>query len=1169
MKQYAVVICIMIFGAVTVLFSQDKKLVEKKQTTSPALMIQGENGEQKPLHLRKLSISAEVVGNFAVTTIDMTFYNDLDKVLEGELVFPLGEGQTVSRFAMELGGTLREGVVVEKAQGRKVFEAIVRRRVDPALLEMTVGNTFRSRVYPIPAKGTKRVVMAYEQELRRTDEGQLFTLPMEYSDPVDTFVLHTELKNIDKAPDLRKNVFESIRFEKLNKNFVADFSANNFTANRPLTVLMPAGIENAMKVFTGKRDGDTYTYFYINGLPEAEERQKTLPKNIVIMWDNSGSSAQNDKTKILDALTEYLKKCGNCSVRLFEFALKPIELGTFSITNGNTEQLRKKIELLVPDGATRLHSLNFKNYTADEIILITDGVQTFDKGDIVIGKSPITILNANQIAEHGFLKRTALSTRGQYINCAAMQPDEIVKQMTQLPLQFIGAKTSGNAETYPALVQPIRGDFSVAGRSADKQLTVTLQFGFGNTVVYEKNVEISADNSVQSSTTPRLWAQKKLTELDMEFEKNKKAITDLGKEFSIVTKTTSLIVLEQISDYVQYRIVPPTEELKKEYYRLVQLEDNNKKVQDDNRIETIVGMAKRRMEWYDDFNKQIENDRNERNRYVPVRTQPNPDTAQRTFKRSVYGTIEGKVFGIKGKPLVGATIRLLGTKRGANSKADGSFKVIKVDKNSYTLEASYVGYESQKQSISVDSGVTATVTFKLKSKLNADSTVIINTDRHKESLSQEQKGKVRERNGEDNTKIAVESVQIAVPISSGVQQGDDGFIVRGSRSESTQIRVDGLDIGDQFQGSFSGNGTRTAASVSNFGVEEMYAQDRNFTAEARDNGWDNGFNPPQTVVLEPSRPTYVGGGTFTPSTKKPEVYYPDFRKICEDSLQNVDIREYYPAYLRLRRLYSSNPAFYAEAADIFMEKGQKENALRVISNLAELKIESQRLLRILGRRLLKYGFNDEAVYVFREVRSIREEEPQSMRDLGLALAAGGKYQEAVDTLYAMALRKWDSRFPEVESIALNEMNAVINKAGNSVQTKAIDTRLLYNHPMDLRIVLDWDADNSDIDLWVIDPNGEKCFYSHPNTKIGGKLSRDLTGGYGPEEFTLKNAIPGKYEIKVHYYGDRQQSIAGPTTINVQIFTDYGKATEKKRDISMRMKSTQEVVDIGEVVIEKK
>ena len=44
-------------------------------------------------------------------------------------------------------------------------------------------------------------------------------------------------------------------------------------------------------------------------------------------------------------------------------------------------------------------------------------------------------------------------------------------------------------------------------------------------------------------------------------------------------------------------------------------------------------------------------------------------------RAGIYGTIEGRVLDIKGKPLGGATVKVLGTKRGANAKADGSFKI--------------------------------------------------------------------------------------------------------------------------------------------------------------------------------------------------------------------------------------------------------------------------------------------------------------------------------------------------------------------------------------------------------------------------------------------------------------------------------------------------------------
>ena len=145
-----------------------------------------------PLRMNELGVEVKVVANLAVTTLTMNFHNDLDRVLEGRLNFPLGEGQTISRYAMTVNGRLREGVVVEKAKGRQVFESIVRRGIDPGLLEWTKGNVFKARVYPIPAKGDKTIVIAYEQELKDAGKGFLYTLPLHFKAKVDRFTLRAK-----------------------------------------------------------------------------------------------------------------------------------------------------------------------------------------------------------------------------------------------------------------------------------------------------------------------------------------------------------------------------------------------------------------------------------------------------------------------------------------------------------------------------------------------------------------------------------------------------------------------------------------------------------------------------------------------------------------------------------------------------------------------------------------------------------------------------------------------------------------------------------------------------------------------------------------------------------------------------------------------------------------
>ena len=68
--------------------------------------------------------------------------------------------------------------------------------------------------------------------------------------------------------------------------------------------------------------------------------------------------------------------------------------------------------------------------------------------------------------------------------------------------------------------------------------------------------------------------------------------------------------------------------------------------------------------------------------------------------------------------------------------------------------------------------------------------------------------------------------------------------------------------------------------------------------------------------------------------------------------------------------------------------------------------------------------------------------------------------------------------------------------------KNLDKGIITSMPADVRVVMNWNMNNTDIDLWVTDPNGEKCFYSHSTTEIGGRISEDFTEGFGPEQFML-------------------------------------------------------------------
>jgi len=271
----------------------------------------------------------------------------------------------------------------------------------------------------------------------------------------------------------------------------------------------------------------------------------------------------------------------------------------------------------------------------------------------------------------------------------------------------------------------------------------------------------------------------------------------------------------------------------------------------------------------------------------------------------------------------------------------------------------------------------------------------------------------------------------------------------------------------------------------------------------------------------------------------------------------------YAVYLDQRPDNTDSSAFFLDAADILLDKGQRELALRVLSNLAEMDLENRAVLRILGYRLIQAGEPALALPIFEQVLRIAEEEPQSLRDLGLAFAAAGQDQKALDTLYQVLVKPWDGRFPEIEKIVLAEFNAILARSRQALSTSQFDQRLILNMPLDLRVVLTWDADNSDMDLYVTDPSGERCDYSHNLTGQGGAMSRDFVGGYGPEEFSLRRARPGIYRIEANYYGNRQQVVAGATTLQVRLFSGFGTKAQKEQLITLRLKERTETVFVGQ------
>ena len=287
----------------------------------------------------------------------------------------------------------------------------------------------------------------------------------------------------------------------------------------------------------------------------------------------------------------------------------------------------------------------------------------------------------------------------------------------------------------------------------------------------------------------------------------------------------------------------------------------------------------------------------------------------------------------------------------------------------------------------------------------------------------------------------------------------------------------------------------------------------------------------------------------------------------------------YRRYLELRMKSASSPAFFLDCAGFFFKRGERALAMRILSNLAELKIEDPSLLRTFAWRLREAGEYDRAIPVLRKVAKLRPEEPHSFRDLALLLTERAKdcgssadAAEAMELLKKTAFTPWRRQNAQAVAVfALEELNALIAWCegrkwpdGKRPAAPELDKGFRYLLDVDVRIILSWDADNTDIDIHVLEPNGEEAYYQNRRTASGGFVSQDITTGYGPEEYLQLKGQQGVYKVLTHYYGSSQQRLTGPATATATVYTNWGRAAERRQILSLRLDKPKEKVTVGEI-----
>ncbi|RKI73632.1 DUF2135 domain-containing protein [Corallococcus sp. AB049A] len=252
------------------------------------------------------------------------------------------------------------------------------------------------------------------------------------------------------------------------------------------------------------------------------------------------------------------------------------------------------------------------------------------------------------------------------------------------------------------------------------------------------------------------------------------------------------------------------------------------------------------------------------------------------------------------------------------------------------------------------------------------------------------------------------------------------------------------------------------------------------------------------------------------------------------------------AYRKARRENRDDVMIYEAVARRRAFSGDTWGAVRALSSPVELRPRDAEALRLVGYGLLALGQYPAAAELFEHVRLNRPFEAQAFLEEALALDAAGRYSEAARNYEIVLARPWKRHGEELRTVAgfhYARMLAGLERQPRLAQAASVlrerraglqgfrGAKVFANAtPIDYQLTTHWNSDNTDIDLWVIEPDGEKCFYQHKETRLGGQLYWDITDGLGPELYHARKAAPGPYHVVVHYYGKRSARDVVPTAL---------------------------------------
>ncbi|MBV1911342.1 MAG: VWA domain-containing protein, partial [Kangiellaceae bacterium] len=275
-----------------------------------------------------------------------------------------------------------------------------------------------------------------------------------------------------------------------------------------------------------------------------------------------------------------------------------------------------------------------------------------------------------------------------------------------------------------------------------------------------------------------------------------------------------------------------------------------------------------------------------------------------------------------------------------------------------------------------------------------------------------------------------------------------------------------------------------------------------------------------------------------------------------------------------------------------------QDALKVLSSLIEQAPSDVAMLRDVAFASESWGLYQQAFDLHLIAANLRPFEPQSYTYLAKLAERLNRYDLALIYFEMGLASEWSNRFGDYSLIHKIDYANFLRKSvadqpplsDQIATTKGKDSaesieakRSFYGRDYaklklkrlkgeinlegsELIVAISWNTDRTDVDLHVLEPSGEECYYSHNKTKSGGMLTKDVTTGFGPEMYINKGAPKGKYDLLVNYFSSDRNKLGLKTKVLVRSIRHWGTDEETETTQTVVLKDQKEKQRVATVKI---